>query len=185
MKESSRWRPSQNAELVLTFVVYKGVATRVVQIAWQTLVDRHPLPNRIFVSLPRPKLWSLFGYYFVQIVLIGWWSSWVKSDHLFLYPVSLHIAESNLRMYFVFCGKALLYWLTTFVFGAQPQCCLLRVTTIRIPQMNCHALLEKMSMSYRFYCYLQGSICKDYCAVNCCPACAVCQMDREMQNSGL
>ncbi|XP_033739644.1 placenta-specific gene 8 protein-like [Pecten maximus] len=32
---------------------------------------------------------------------------------------------------------------------------------------------------------IQGSICKDVCALACCPMCSVCQMSRELDNMGL
>ena len=32
---------------------------------------------------------------------------------------------------------------------------------------------------------LQGSICKDYIAISCCPAFAICQMLRELDDMGL
>jgi len=57
--------------------------------------------------------------------------------------------------------------------GCCVGCCLAPVTWM--------AMRTKLRTMYG----INGSICNDYCAVECCATCAMCQMDRELNNVGL
>lgn len=83
---------------------------------------RRLILHRFHVNLQRPACWFFLSSYLFGMPGLIDWNSRFKFDHL--YPVSMSIINSNLKMFLHILRKStMVYWLKKFAFGDQTHHC--------------------------------------------------------------